>query len=170
MASTGERFSKAGAGYEWLCHYFSFTPGVLFTFGKISILNLHSSIQVFIKKQSSLKLDLRISWIASGLIVSSNFVEYACISLLVNFYGKEVEKQQHLAKVAMLVSFQEGLVSLLSIVYARLIDLHMPRRFYALLLSTASYIMVSKLIKSPCFTWTVVFKSLIKYQTCIDQK
>ncbi|KAI4353268.1 hypothetical protein L6164_002231 [Bauhinia variegata] len=75
------------------------------------------------------------SW---GLALSYNLVDYACVSILMLFYGQE-DRQKHLTEVAILISFHEGLASLSAILFARITDAY-KGRFYAILLSTSSYI------------------------------
>lgn len=59
---------------------------------------------------------------------------------MVFYTGKQ--KTEHMAVAAILVSLQEGLTSISAILLARIKDVH-KGRFYAIFLSTSSYIAVS---------------------------
>ncbi|KAI4353266.1 hypothetical protein L6164_002229 [Bauhinia variegata] len=73
-----------------------------------------------------------------GLVLSHNLVDYACTSVTMVFYTGN-QKTEHMAVAAILVSLQEGLTSISAILLARIKDVH-KGRFYAIFLSTSSYI------------------------------
>ncbi|KAF7845390.1 protein NRT1/ PTR FAMILY 5.14-like [Senna tora] len=77
------------------------------------------------------------SW---GLAVSYNLVEYACVSLLVTFYTNRSESEKHVAEAAVLVCLQEGLASMAAILLARITHQRPASRYYAIVISAASYI------------------------------
>ncbi|XP_054782362.1 protein NRT1/ PTR FAMILY 5.11-like [Prosopis cineraria] len=76
------------------------------------------------------------SW---ALFVSYNVVEYACVSILITFYTQEA-MQDRLAEAALLLCLQEGLACFTAILLVRFTRERFGRRFYAIVISTASYI------------------------------
>ncbi|KAI4353245.1 hypothetical protein L6164_002210 [Bauhinia variegata] len=73
-----------------------------------------------------------------GLVLSHNLVDDACTSVIMVFYMGN-QKMEHMVVAAILVSLQEGLTSISAILLARIKDVH-KGRFYAIFLSTSSYI------------------------------